>query len=87
MRAPNSKAVLGIIFLTVFLDLVGFGIVLPLLPFYATDMGATPLVVGLIISSYSAMQFLFSLFQCIPTTLFFSMLALLQLLIDTFFHA
>ena len=60
MRAPNSKAVLGIIFLTVFLDLVGFGIVLPLLPFYATDMGATPLVVGLIISSYSAMQFLFS---------------------------
>ncbi len=58
MKAPNSKAVLGIIFLTVFLDLVGFGIVLPLLPFYATDMGATPLVVGLIISSYSAMQFL-----------------------------
>lgn len=60
MKAPNSKAVLGIIFLTVFLDLVGFGIVLPLLPFYATDMGATPLVVGLIISSYSAMQFLFA---------------------------
>jgi MFS family permease len=58
VKAPNSKAVLGIIFLTVFLDLVGFGIVLPLLPFYATDMGATPLVVGLIISSYSAMQFL-----------------------------
>ena len=60
MKAPNSKAVLGIIFLTVFLDLVGFGIVLPLLPFYASDMGATPLMVGLIISSYSAMQFLFS---------------------------
>ncbi|MEJ2546689.1 MAG: MFS transporter, partial [Gemmatimonadota bacterium] len=59
-RAPDSRAVLGIIFLTVFLDLVGFGIVLPLLPFYATDLGATPLVVGLIISSYSAMQFLFS---------------------------
>jgi MFS family permease len=60
VKAPNSKAVLGIIFLTVFLDLVGFGIVLPLLPFYASDMGATPLMVGLIISSYSAMQFLFS---------------------------
>lgn len=59
-RAPDSRAVLGIIFLTVFLDLVGFGIVLPLLPFYATDLGATPLIVGLIISSYSAMQFLFS---------------------------
>ncbi len=60
MKPPNSRAVLGIIFLTVFLDLVGFGIVLPLLPFYATDMGATPLIVGLIISSYSAMQFVFS---------------------------
>ncbi len=60
MREPDSKAVLGIIFLTVFLDLVGFGIVLPLLPFYATDLGATPLVVGLIISSYSAMQFVFA---------------------------
>ncbi|MCL7938190.1 MAG: MFS transporter, partial [marine benthic group bacterium] len=58
--APDSRTVLGIIFLTVFLDLVGFGIVLPLLPFYATDLGATPLIVGLIISSYSAMQFLFS---------------------------
>jgi MFS family permease len=60
MREPDSRAVLGIIFFTVFLDLVGFGIVLPLLPFYATDLGATPLVVGLIISSYSAMQFLFA---------------------------
>lgn len=59
-RAPDSRAVLGIIFLTVFLDLVGFGIVLPLLPFYATDLGATPLIVGLIIGSYSAMQFFFS---------------------------
>jgi MFS family permease len=44
----------------VFLDLVGFGIVLPLLPFYATELGASPFQVGLIIASYSAMQFLFS---------------------------
>jgi len=60
VKAPDSKAVLGIIFLTVFLDLIGFGIVLPLLPFYASELGATPLIVGLIIGSYSAMQFLFS---------------------------
>ena len=51
---------LGIIFFTVFLDLVGFGIVLPLLPFYATELGASPFEVGLIIASYSAMQFLFA---------------------------
>lgn len=56
----RKRLALGIVFLTVFLDLVGFGIVLPLLPFYATELGATPLVVGLIIASYSGMQFLFS---------------------------
>ncbi|MCK5489579.1 MAG: MFS transporter [Gemmatimonadetes bacterium] len=58
-RKAGSVA-LGIVFLTVFLDLVGFGIVLPLLPFYATDLGASPFEVGLIIASYSAMQFLFA---------------------------
>lgn len=55
-----GSVALGIVFLTVFLDLVGFGIVLPLLPFYATDLGASPFEVGLIIASYSAMQFLFA---------------------------
>ena len=58
-RKTGSVA-LGIVFLTVFLDLVGFGIVLPLLPFYATELGASPFAVGLIIASYSAMQFLFA---------------------------
>ncbi len=58
-RKAGSVA-LGIVFLTVFLDLVGFGIVLPLLPFYATDLGASPFEVGLIIASYSAMQFVFA---------------------------
>jgi MFS family permease len=58
-RGAGSVA-LGIIFLTVFLDLVGFGIVLPLLPFYATELGASPFQVGLIIASYSGMQFLFA---------------------------
>jgi DHA1 family tetracycline resistance protein-like MFS transporter len=58
-RKTGSVA-LGIVFLTVFLDLVGFGIVLPLLPFYATELGASPFEVGLIIASYSAMQFVFA---------------------------
>jgi DHA1 family tetracycline resistance protein-like MFS transporter len=58
-RKTGSVA-LGIVFLTVFLDLVGFGIVLPLLPFYATNLGASPFEVGLIIASYSGMQFLFA---------------------------
>src|SRR6476661_3939929 len=49
-----------IIFLTIFIDLVGFGIVIPLLPFYAKEYHATPLDFGLLMSSYSLMQFVFS---------------------------
>ncbi len=52
-----SRVALGLVFLTVVIDLVGFGIVLPLLPFYATELGAGPAEVGLIIGSFSAMQF------------------------------
>ena len=55
-----SSVAIGIVFFIVFLDLVGFGIVLPLLPFYATDLGASPFQVGLIIAVYSAMQFIFA---------------------------
>jgi multidrug resistance protein len=51
---------LAIIFLTVFIDLLGFGIIIPLLPFYAESFGAGGLTVGLLGTSYSLMQFLFS---------------------------
>ncbi len=51
-----------ILFLTVFIDLVGFGIIVPLNPYLAETFGATPLEVGLLMSVYSLMQFLFSPF-------------------------
>ena len=54
------KASLGIIFLTVFIDLIGFGLVLPLLPNYTKSFGASGLEVGLIMAAYSLMQFLFA---------------------------
>lgn len=44
------------IFLIVFIDLLGFGLVLPLLPFYAENYGATPAVTGLLVASYAAAQ-------------------------------
>lgn len=56
MKKPSLLA----IFLTVFVDLVGFGIVLPLLPTYAQSFGASGIVVGGLMASYSAMQFLFA---------------------------
>jgi multidrug resistance protein len=49
-----------IIFITVFLDLLGFGIIIPLLPFYAESFGANAFTVGLLGTSFSLMQFAFS---------------------------
>jgi len=45
-----------IIFLTILVNLIGFGIIIPLLPFYATTFGASPLVVGLLFASFSLAQ-------------------------------
>jgi multidrug resistance protein len=55
-----KKPSVFIIFLTVFMDLIGFGIVLPLLPIYNRDLGASGLLIGVIQASFSAMQFLFA---------------------------
>ena len=41
----------------VFIDLLGFGIVIPILPFYVRDFGASDVVYGLLAASYSLMQF------------------------------
>jgi MFS transporter, DHA1 family, tetracycline resistance protein len=54
------RSPLAIIFLTVFIDLVGFGILLPLLPYYAETFGASATAIGLLSASYSLMQFLFA---------------------------
>jgi DHA1 family tetracycline resistance protein-like MFS transporter len=45
-----------VIFLTIFVNLIGFGIIIPLLPFYAETFGASPLVVGLLFASFSICQ-------------------------------
>jgi DHA1 family tetracycline resistance protein-like MFS transporter len=57
-----KRSPLLVIFITVFIDLVGFGIVIPVLPFYAegTKFGATPSQVGLLFASYSVLQLIFS---------------------------
>src|SRR5271154_5969553 len=61
----KRKPSLLVIFLSVFIDLIGFGIVLPLLPGYAEDnfsqtFSQKGLVIGAIIASFSAMQFFFA---------------------------
>src|SRR5438132_13822800 len=56
------RSPLLVIFITVFIDLVGFGIVIPVLPFYVegTKFNASPRMVGLLFASYSVMQLIFT---------------------------
>lgn len=68
-QAPHKSSLL-VIFLTVFIDLLGFGMVMPLLPIYAKDFAAqmgleaghvkVGVVIGLLMSSFSIMQFVFA---------------------------
>ena len=51
---------LPILFVTVFLDLVGFGIIIPFLAYYVESFGARAAIVGLLMSSYSLAQFVFA---------------------------
>jgi len=52
----SNRRPLLVIFLTIFVNLVGFGIIIPLLPFYAEKFGASPLVIGLLFGIYSLCQ-------------------------------
>src|SRR5919202_4408457 len=56
MFTPFVTRPLHIIFLTIFVNLVGFGIIVPLLPFYASTFGASPLVIGLLFAVFSLCQ-------------------------------
>jgi DHA1 family tetracycline resistance protein-like MFS transporter len=56
----NRKPSIGIILLTVFIDLVGFGIVVPLVPVYSKHLHASGLMIGVIVASFSAAQFIFA---------------------------
>lgn len=54
--SPAGRSRLGLLFFAVLVDLIGFGIVLPVLPFYARDFGADYLQIGLLYAVYSLVQ-------------------------------
>ena len=90
-NAPGTRP-LFIIFLTILVNLIGFGIIIPLLPFYAETFGASPLTIGLLFASFSMAQLVASpvlghwsdqwgrrpvlIFSLIGTVISFVMLAL-----------
>jgi DHA1 family tetracycline resistance protein-like MFS transporter len=56
--SAKRSRVLAILFGIVLTNLIGFGIIIPLLPFYGQRMGASELEIGLLFSSFSIAQFL-----------------------------
>src|SRR5215471_8595451 len=89
-----------IIFLTIFVNLIGFGIIIPLLPFYAEKFGAPPIVIGLLFAIYSLCQLVAApvlgdlsdrwgrrpvlVFSLVGTVVSFVMLALAQSIVMLF---
>ncbi len=55
-----TRSPLFLMALTIFIDFAGFGIILPLLPFWAQRFGAGPVGVGLVLTIYALAQFLFT---------------------------
>lgn len=60
MASKSKRRALLTLLSVVVIDLIGFGIVIPILPFYAEDLGASATVLGGLIASYALMQFLFA---------------------------
>jgi DHA1 family tetracycline resistance protein-like MFS transporter len=56
----RQRSPLFVLFLTVFIDLVGFGIVIPILPLYAEHFHASPIAIGWLTGIYSGMQIIFT---------------------------
>src|SRR5882757_9930655 len=89
-----------IIFLTIFVNLVGFGIIIPLLPFYAETFGASPVLIGLLFAVFSLCQLVAApalgdlsdrygrrpilMFSLLGTVLSFAMLALAHSIVMLF---
>ena len=56
----RQRSPLFVLFLTVFIDLVGFGIIIPVLPLYAEHFHASPIAIGWLTGIYSGMQIIFT---------------------------
>jgi multidrug resistance protein len=56
----NVRASLRVVFFTVFLNLLGFGIIIPILPLYAKQLHASDPQVGVLLATFSAMQLIFA---------------------------
>ncbi|MBI9043162.1 MAG: MFS transporter [Anaerolineaceae bacterium] len=58
----NNRRSRMILFATMFIVMVGFGIIMPILPYYAENLGASATQLGLLTATYATLQFLFAPF-------------------------
>ena len=56
----GARRALAVVVAIVFIDLLGFGVVIPILPFYVRSFGVSDVYIGFLAASYSIMQFLFA---------------------------
>ncbi len=56
----TNRRGLILLFMTMFIVMLGFGVILPILPYYAENMGASATTLGLLFATYSIIQFFFS---------------------------
>lgn len=60
MSQTIRRSTFSVLFTTVFIDFMGFALILPYIFFYAEGFGASPFVFGLLLASYSIAQFIFT---------------------------
>lgn len=56
----RTRATLPTLFSIIVVDLIGFGVLMPVLPYYADRYGANGLVLGALLATHAAMQFVFA---------------------------
>lgn len=56
----KNRSPIFVLFITIFIDLLGFGLVIPILPIFSKELQATPIQIGFIAGLYSLMNFLFA---------------------------
>lgn len=61
-KRKSNRYILTLLFLTMFIIMVGFGIIMPILPYYAERMGASATELGLLTALYAGLQFIFAPF-------------------------
>lgn len=62
VRNISTRPASTIVLATVFVDIVGFGMILPILPGHAASLGSSPTTIGLLVGAYSAIQLLLAPF-------------------------